>query len=108
MRARLAQLNARIAASAFGVAVAFGGLKNGLADLIIQHAVEQRPLDKTDWKRLNVFVAFGLIYVGGVQFVLFNRLMPRMFGGLLEGQRAAAVKATIFDQVRRGVQLTGT
>ena len=106
LRAQLAHLNARMAASAMGVAVAFGGVKNGLADLIIQHAVEQRPLGQTDWKRLNVFVTFGLLYVGGVQFILFNRLMPRMFKGLLEGRRAAAVKATIFDQVQRSVPRT--
>ena len=62
---------------AFGVV--FSGLKTSFSDLLVQKVVEQR--EKVDWKRNAAFAAFGFVYLGGVQYMiyvpLFSRLFPR-------------------------------
>ena len=75
----------------------FGGAKNAAVDLTVQHAVEARPA--TDWRRTGVFAAFGLAYVGGAQWFLFSRWLPRAFPGLLEGRLAPALRVVAFDQL---------
>ena len=81
-------------------AVLFGGAKNTVADVIVQNRFEGHDLRNIDLRRTAVFATFGLFYVGAAQFVLFNRVLPRLFGrGLLQGDRRAALKAVGFDQI---------
>ena len=57
--------------------VAISCIKTSAADLIIQTTVEQKT--EIDWNRNAVFASFGACYLGGVQYVLYCRLFPRLF-----------------------------
>ena len=63
----------------FAFGVGFSGIKNGLADLLIQTQVEQ--CDNVDWRRVGVFSTFGLLFCGVWQGVLFTKIMPRLCPG---------------------------
>ena len=96
VRAMLAALDGFAMARPLAFAMLFGGTKNITADLIIQTQFEGRKLTKdVNWRRTCVFGAFGLIYVGGAQYGIFNHLLPSLSWigrGLLKGERAAAFK----------------
>lgn len=51
--------------------------KTSLCDILIQTYVEKKK--RIDWKRNMVFVAFGSVYLGGVQYALYSMLFPRIF-----------------------------
>ena len=53
------------------------GLKTQLCDMLVQKSFEGRA--SIDWPRFGAFAAFGLVYLGGVQYVVYNRLMPALF-----------------------------
>ena len=89
--------NSWIAANALGFSVVFGGLKNFAADYIIQTKFEQEG--SLNYRRMFVFTSFGLLYVGGAQYMIFNRILPRFLPGLLQGKLKPAAKAVMFDQV---------
>ena len=109
MGAALATVDRVATARPLAFAVGFAGMKNVTADLIIQTQLEGRRVLTTpgdddsavNWTRTAVFGLFGLAYVGGAQFYLFNKVLPsaRMIGpALLRGERSAAAKAVAFDQ----------
>jgi len=58
----------------FGVSVAT--VKTGAVDYIVQTYVEKR--EKTDWKRVGVFTAFGFVFTGCWQYALFVKMLPRV------------------------------
>jgi predicted amino acid-binding ACT domain protein len=51
--------------------------KTSGSDLLVQKVVEQR--DEVDWKRNIAFGTFGLVYLGGVQYVLYVNVFQRLF-----------------------------
>lgn len=51
--------------------------KTAACDLLVQKYVEGK--DKIDWRRNAVFVAFGSVYLGGFQYVLYSKWFPRLF-----------------------------
>mmetsp|Transcript_27928 Transcript_27928/g.83698 ORF Transcript_27928/g.83698 Transcript_27928/m.83698 type:complete len:211 (-) Transcript_27928:38-670(-) len=53
--------------------------KTVAADLLVQASVEKTPLKHVDRRRALVFAFYGLAYMGGVQYFLFNRVYPRLF-----------------------------
>ena len=61
----------------FVFAVGFGGCKNVAADLLVQKWVEGS--EEIDWRRLTLFLCFGLGQVGAVQYTLYCRLYSRWF-----------------------------
>ena len=61
----------------FLFAVGFGGAKNVAADLLVQQWVEGS--EEIDWRRLTVFLCFGLGQVGAVQYTLYCGLYSRWF-----------------------------
>ena len=104
-------INKWVAANALGFSIMFAGMKNFTADYIIQTKFNNNKCkqikdneddnDSTqiNYRRLLVFTSFGLLYVGGAQYVIFNRMLPRYLPGLLEGKIKPAAKAVIFDQL---------
>ncbi len=89
-------INKWVAANALGFSMMFGALKNFTADYVIQTNFENKELN---YHRLVVFTSFGLLYVGGAQYIILNRILPRFLPGLLEGQIRPAAKAVVFDQI---------
>ena len=65
-------------------AVAIGGTKNFACDVAVQATTSA---DGLDLRRAGLFTAFGLVYVGGVQFAVFNRLFPALLPGLVNRER---------------------
>lgn len=51
--------------------------KTAACDLLIQKYVERRK--KIDWRRNAVFVAFGSLYLGGFQYLIYSMWFPRLF-----------------------------
>ena len=81
-------INKWVAANALGFSIIFAGMKNFTADYIIQTKFDNKCKQIKDneddndstqinYRRLLVFTSFGLLYVGGAQYVIFNRMLPR-------------------------------
>jgi hypothetical protein len=60
---------------AFGVV--FSGTKTSLSDLLVQKVVERR--EHVDWRRNGAFAAFGFVYLGGIQYMIYVPLFGRLF-----------------------------
>jgi hypothetical protein len=58
----------------FGVTVAT--FKAGAVDYCVQTFVEKR--EETDWRRVSVFTAFGFVFTGCWQYLLFVKVMPKI------------------------------
>ena len=72
------RFNRAVVANALAFSIAFGGLKNATADYMIQTRFEDaKENGGVSMKRLVTFTTFGLFYVGGVQYIVFNRMLPR-------------------------------
>ena len=61
----------------FGFGVVLSGFKTSFSDLLVQKVIEKR--EDIDWKRNSAFAAFGFIYLGGVQYMLYVPLFGRLF-----------------------------
>jgi protein Mpv17 len=61
----------------FTFAVGYAGAKTIGADVAVQKYIEKAP--EIDKKRAAVFLCFGIIQVGFVQYMLYCRLFPRLF-----------------------------
>lgn len=63
---------------AFGSAVT--GIKTAAADVLSQRVFEERPWVDVDVRRIFIFLAFGVLYLGMVQYaihvVAFSRIFP--------------------------------
>eukprot|EP00943_MAST-04B_sp_MAST-4B-sp1_P003293 g3293.t1 len=96
-------INNWVAANALGFSMMFGALKNFTADYVIQTKFENKKqvgeTNNLNYHRMAVFTSFGLLYVGGAQYIILNRILPRFLPGLLEGQIRPAAKAVVFDQI---------
>ena len=90
-------LNNNIKKFPFLFATIYSGVKNSTADIIVQKYIEKK--DKLNYLRLATFTAFSVCYGGAGQFIMLNKIMPRIFPGLLNGNKTAACKALVFDQV---------
>jgi hypothetical protein len=60
----------------FFFGVGLSTVKNGGADVLVQSQVEGVPLGAIDWRRTSVFAAFGCVFCGAWQYVLFVKTMP--------------------------------
>lgn len=65
-------------------------IKTSGCDLMVQKVVEKR--ETIDWKRNMAFGTFGLLYLGGVQYVIYVPLFSRLF------PNAAAFSAKTISQ----------
>jgi len=61
----------------FGMVCA--GLKTVAADLTVQTVVEKKQLHEVDKRRTITFGLFGVGYLGGVQYAVFNKVLPAMW-----------------------------
>lgn len=60
-----------------GFGVVLSGFKTSFSDLLVQKVVERR--EEIDWKRNAAFASFGFVYLGGVQYILYVPIFPRLF-----------------------------
>ena len=61
----------------FGMVCA--GLKTVAADLTVQTVVEKKQLHEVDKRRTITFGLFGVGYLGGIQYAVFNKVLPAMW-----------------------------
>jgi len=94
LRRLCVRFDSAVARNALAFSVFVGGAKNASIDLGVQAATG----GDIDWRRVGVFGTFGFFYVGGAQFIIINRLLPRLLPGLLQGHVRPAFKAMAFDQ----------
>eukprot|EP00930_Biecheleria_cincta_P080143 TRINITY_DN68220_c0_g1_i1.p1 TRINITY_DN68220_c0_g1~~TRINITY_DN68220_c0_g1_i1.p1 ORF type:complete len:222 (+),score=33.21 TRINITY_DN68220_c0_g1_i1:47-712(+) len=59
----------------FGCSIS--ALKTSSSDFVAQTVVEKK--DRVDWRRNSVFFAWGLFYLGGVQYFIYVRLFAQRF-----------------------------
>lgn len=96
-RTAVVRLNGWAARRPLLTAATAGGAKYIGCDVLVQHCEGQERLDR---RRVGAFAAFGTFYAGGVQYLLFNRLLPWCLPLLQEGGRrapASVVAATGVD-----------
>lgn len=79
----------------FAFGVVFSGLKTSFSDLLVQKVVERK--EHVDWKRNGAFAAFGFLYLGGVQYMIYVPLFGRMFSGA-----AAFAAKSVRDKLKDG------
>mmetsp|Transcript_122331 Transcript_122331/g.351467 ORF Transcript_122331/g.351467 Transcript_122331/m.351467 type:complete len:209 (-) Transcript_122331:210-836(-) len=79
MRAALGRLSAAVARRPLTVAVGLSTFKAGAADAFTQTVIERR--ETLDRDRLSVFVAFGCLYQGCFQYLLWNGIFERIWPG---------------------------
>ncbi|KAK9789228.1 hypothetical protein WJX73_004317 [Symbiochloris irregularis] len=82
----------------FATAFWTSGIKTSAADLIAQKVVEKR--EELDWSRHLGFVAFGFLYLGSVQYYLYNVKFVQWCGGITAqvGHAGVAPLKTLMDQ----------
>ena len=61
----------------FAFGMGYSLLKTSGCDLMVQKVVEKR--EKIDWRRNAAFGSFGLLYLGGVQYMLYVPVFSRLF-----------------------------
>jgi hypothetical protein len=66
--------------SPFATNIILATLKTGLCDLLVQKYIEKK--ETIDWKRNGVFLVFGGVYLGGVQWFIYVTLFKRWWPGL--------------------------
>ena len=91
----------------FGMVCA--GLKTVAADLTVQTVIEKKALKDVDTKRTATFGLFGVCYLGGVQYAVFNKILPRMWPQAeVFAARSPAGKARDVKGVRSLIGLVAT
>lgn len=63
----------------FKFGCAFSCAKTSFSDWLVQTQIEKR--ERIDWKRNGTFAAFGLFYLGGVQYSIYVPIFSRLFPG---------------------------
>uniref|UniRef100_A0A7S2D3H0 Peroxisomal membrane protein MPV17 n=1 Tax=Octactis speculum TaxID=3111310 RepID=A0A7S2D3H0_9STRA len=95
-RTRLAQLLAPLDAAMARYPAAGAALlamtKATAVDVSIQSLVEKR---KIDWRRTAVFAAHGFLWGGAGQWVLYNRIFPRVFSAAWSSGRKMNWKTVV-------------
>ncbi|KAF6260930.1 hypothetical protein COO60DRAFT_1504019 [Scenedesmus sp. NREL 46B-D3] len=82
----------------FGTGVVTTVVKTSAADLFAQKVIEKR--EEMDFKRHGVFITFGLFYLAGFQYYLYNHLFVRWCAGMTAalGHKGSAPIKTFIDQ----------
>ena len=63
----------------FRFGMGYSLLKTSGCDFMVQKVVEKR--EEIDWRRNAAFGTFGLLYLGGVQYMIYVPLFSRLFPG---------------------------
>lgn len=63
----------------FSFGAGFSCVKTSFSDWLVQTQIEKR--ERIDWRRNGTFAAFGLFYLGGVQYAIYVPLFSRLFPG---------------------------
>lgn len=73
-------------------------VKTSAADLFAQKVLERK--EEVDWRRHGMFVGFGLFYLGGFQYYLYNHLFVKWCSGITAvlGHHGSAPVKTFIDQ----------
>ena len=80
----------------------FAGLKNGLADVIVQCTIEDKTLNEIDTRRTVLFSAFGFVFCGIWQYTLFVKLMPKLCPQAISfAQKPLSQKLTDFKGLKQ-------
>jgi hypothetical protein len=94
-------LNAHAVRRPIAAAALAATTKNVAGDLIIQKGLEKR--EHIDWRRTGMFAAFGVAFVGIVQYKVLVDFAPRFFGLVsatkTSARNLAAAKIVAFDQL---------
>lgn len=85
----------------FGVVVSCG--KTGFADYIAQMKVEQRS--QLDYRRSAVFLAWGALYLGGVQYFIYVHLFSRILFPSAASFVAKPLTARMADRAGQAIVL---
>lgn len=75
----LQNMNHTIKRHSFNFSLFISLAKTSLADFFAQSIVERKAWGEIDWRRNAAFSLFGLGYLGGFQYFLYNKLFPRVF-----------------------------
>jgi len=89
----LGKLNGFTARHAFATATFIGLTKTVGCDFLVQKYLDNKI--EIDWKRTQVFFLFGSLYVGGFQYVLFSKFIPRIWP--MNGSLRNILSASAFD-----------
>ena len=89
-------VDAWAARSPVSAAMLFGGAKNSGVDAAVQLATNGGDVRKMDVRRSACFLLFGVGWIGGAQYWIFNRLIPRIVPA------ANAKRMTFFTALRCG------
>jgi len=91
--------NAWAAANPVSAACFFGGGKNVGVDACVQLATAGGDVRQMDLRRSACFLAFGTLWIGGAQYYIFNRLIPRLVPAINAPNPtfATALKAGAWD-----------
>jgi len=92
-------VNERMKARPILSGIMITGCKTCGADILVQKAWEKK--ENIDWRRNAVFTIFGLGYLGGFQYILYNMWFPRWFIG--NSFRAVAGKVAFDQTINTGV-----
>lgn len=85
----------------FMISLVSNTIKTIGADLVTQHIIESKS--ETDWKRVSVFASFGLMYLGGWQYVLFNKIFPKVEKIMLASKWTSTSKSATLTFLDMGV-----
>ncbi|GBG00328.1 hypothetical protein Rsub_13098 [Raphidocelis subcapitata] len=92
--------NAHAQRRPFAVGTVTTVVKTSAADAFAQLVLEDTPPADFDWKRHGLFCGFGLVYLGGFQYYLYNHLFVRWCAPITAavGHKGAAPVKTFIDQ----------
>eukprot|EP00658_Telonema_sp_P-2_P024480 TRINITY_DN19838_c0_g1_i2.p1 TRINITY_DN19838_c0_g1~~TRINITY_DN19838_c0_g1_i2.p1 ORF type:complete len:207 (+),score=33.81 TRINITY_DN19838_c0_g1_i2:145-765(+) len=93
MRGLLSALNQSARQRPLAAAILIAGSKNFVFDLLVQ--LGSNWDGEVDWRRSGIFTMFGVGYVGGAQYYVFNKLFPRLLGPGLANKQARSVAAAV-------------
>ena len=57
-------------------------VKTAVCDVMVQMQLEGKSLEEVDARRVAIFTTFGFGFLGCWQYVLFVKVMPRLFPGV--------------------------
>lgn len=76
-------------------------VKTVAADLAAQRLLTDSK--ETDWKRAGIFATFGFGYLGGWQYVLFNKLFPKIETIMHVAKWSASRRAAMLTFIDMGI-----
>merc|ERR1719247_3523660 len=79
----------------FAFGMGYSLFKTSGCDIMVQKVVEKR--ENIDWRRNAAFGSFGLLYLGGVQYMIYVPLFSRLFPNA-----ASFAAKTVAEKLRDG------